>query len=208
MLDDKGFDLWADEYDGDVLTSDMENSYPFAGYKKILSYIYQTVLTKKNPVVLDVGFGTGKLLTKLFEQGCDVYGQDFSGKMIEVVSQKVPASNLFQKDFSTGLDERLMQKSYDFIIATYSLHHLTDEQKVPLLRTMQTLLKPEGMILIGDVAFETCKELDDCRKTVGDGWDADEIYFVVEEMRRFFPNIIFQPFSFCSGVLKLGKETI
>ena len=33
MLDNKGFDLWADGYDKSVGLSEEENTYPFAGYK-------------------------------------------------------------------------------------------------------------------------------------------------------------------------------
>ena len=36
MLDNKGFDLWADGYDKTVGVSDEENAYPFAGYKDVL----------------------------------------------------------------------------------------------------------------------------------------------------------------------------
>ena len=39
MLDNKGFDLWADRYDESVSVSDEDNTYPFAGYKKILGRI-------------------------------------------------------------------------------------------------------------------------------------------------------------------------
>lgn len=39
MLDNKGFDLWADAYDKRVGLSDDDNSYPFAGYKEILNQI-------------------------------------------------------------------------------------------------------------------------------------------------------------------------
>lgn len=36
MLNNKGFDLWADNYDKSVDISDEEGTYPFAGYKIIL----------------------------------------------------------------------------------------------------------------------------------------------------------------------------
>ena len=36
MLDNKGFNLWADGYDRSVDISDEDNTYPFAGYKKYL----------------------------------------------------------------------------------------------------------------------------------------------------------------------------
>ena len=35
MLDNRGFDLWADGYDLAVGLSDEENTYPFAGYKEM-----------------------------------------------------------------------------------------------------------------------------------------------------------------------------
>ena len=69
MLDNKGFDLWADGYDKSVGLSDEENTYPFAGYKDVLGTIYKTIMEKKNAVVLDIGFGTGTLTTKLYENG-------------------------------------------------------------------------------------------------------------------------------------------
>ena len=36
MLDEKGFDLWADGYDATVGLSEESDTYPFAGYKKVL----------------------------------------------------------------------------------------------------------------------------------------------------------------------------
>lgn len=44
MLDNKGFDLWADGYDKSVNISDNDSTYPFAGYKEILNIIYNEIL--------------------------------------------------------------------------------------------------------------------------------------------------------------------
>ena len=206
MLDHKGFDLWADGYDMTVGLSDEENTYPFAGYKEILGSIFQTILEKPGAVVLDIGFGTGTLTTKLYENGCTIYGQDFSERMIELASQKMPEAHLYQGDFAKGLVEALQCRSFDFIVATYSLHHLTDEQKVRFLRSLPERLNEGGKILIGDVAFPTRRELEQCRREVGEEWDEEEIYFVMDEMRLSFPNLIYQPVSFCAGILTLTKE--
>ena len=139
MLDNKGFDLWADGYDLTVGLSDEENTYPFVGYKEILGSIFRTIMEKPRAVVLDIGFGTGTLTTKLYENGCTVYGQDFSERMIELASEKMPGAHLYQGDFSQGLVEALRNQSFDFIVATYSLHHLTDEQKVRFLHSLLVL---------------------------------------------------------------------
>ena len=205
MLDNKGFDLWADGYDSTVGISDDENAYPFAGYQDVLGKIFQVIMEKKNAVVLDIGFGTGTLTSKLYENGCTVYGQDFSSRMIELAAQKMPGAHLYQWDFTRGLAEPLEHQRYDFIVATYSLHHLKDEQKVEFLRSLYDHLNENGQILIGDVAFETREELDACRLASGDEWDDEEIYFVASELRSMFPSLSFTRVSYCAGIMTLGR---
>ena len=206
MLDNKGFDLWADGYDKAVGISDEENTYPFAGYKEIMGRIYQTIMEKPGATVLDVGFGTGTLTTKLYEKGYTIYGQDFSSRMIELASQKMPKAQLFQGDMVNGLVVPLLLQKYDFIVATYSLHHLTNEQKEVFIRIMLEQLNEDGCILIGDVAFETRRELEKCRQETGEEWDQDEIYFVAEEMKRTFPELEFEKVSYCSGIFRLSRK--
>ena len=205
MLDKKGFDLWADGYDKTVGISDEENRYPFAGYKNVLNSIFQTIMQRPNATVLDIGFGTGTLTEKLYEHGCSVYGQDFSTKMIEVAAKKMPAAHLYQGDFTRGLVEPLREQSYDFIVATYSLHHLNDEQKVAFLHNLLGCLNDNGQILIGDVAFETREELNQFRQSARNEWDDDEFYFVADELRSEFPRLSFAPLSYCAGVLSLPR---
>ena len=204
MLDNKGFDLWADKYDRTVSASDGDNTYPFAGYREILGRIYQTIMEKPGASVLDIGFGTGTLAAKLYRNGYTIYGQDFSAEMIELASEKMPEAHLYQGDFSNGLAVPLLLQRYDFIVATYSLHHLTDEQKTVFLRLLLDQLNENGLILIGDVAFETREELMRCRKETGDEWDEEENYFVADEMKKEFPGVQFTKVSYCAGILSLS----
>ncbi len=203
MLDNKGFDLWADGYDAAVGLSDEENSYPFAGYKDVLGAIFKDIMAKENARVLDIGFGTGTLTTKLYENGCDVYGQDFSERMIELAREKMENAHLYQGDFSKGLVKELSENKYDYIVGTYSLHHLTDEQKISFFKALLERLDEGGKLLIGDVAFETRAALEKCKEEVGDEWDEDEIYFVIDELRKSFKNVKFYPESYCAGVIEI-----
>ena len=66
-------------------------------------------------------------------------------------------------------------------------------------------LNPGGQLLIGDVAFETRPQLKACRREAGDEWDAEEFYFVADELRCDFPNLRFTQLSACAGVLSLSK---
>ena len=125
--------------------------------------------------------------------------------MIELASEKMPDAQLYQGDFTHGLVDPLKLNSYDFIVATYSIHHLTDSQKIRFLKELLDHLNADGMILIGDVAFESRDELNKCREEDGDGWDDDEFYCVAEELRAEFPNLTFEKISFCSGILMISK---
>ena len=205
MLDNKGFDVWAEEYDTSVKLSNEDNTYPFAGYNEIIYKIYKKVISKSNATVLDIGFGTGTLSQKFYQYGCDIYGQDFSLKMIELASNRMPNASLYQGDFTKGVVEQLKQRLYDFIIATYSIHHLKRDEKVKFLHELLSLLNKNGMILIGDVMFETQKELEKCREELLDKWDNDEFYCVVSDLKKEFPNLQFERISFCSGIISLLK---
>lgn len=205
MLDSRGFDLWADGYDITVGMSDEDGTYPFAGYKQILNEIYNRVLTGRCSAVLDIGFGTGTLTNKLYEQGCRIWGQDFSERMIELAKEKMPEAELYQGDFTEGLVEELQHNKYDAVIATYSLHHLSDEQKIRLIKNILPLLRDGGWFYIGDVAFETRAEMERCRTFIGEEWDDDEIYFVVDELMKSFPQMKYEKFSFCAGLFSLRK---
>ena len=205
MLSSKGFDLWANGYDKSVGLSDEDRTYPFSGYRDILNTIFNRILLSSGKTILDIGFGTGTLSSKLYENGCFVFGQDFSEKMIEIAKEKMPNAKLYQGDFSKGLAKELTKEKYDAIIATYSLHHLTDEQKVDFINGLLPLLNDGGSIYIGDVAFSTRRELENCRKIAGDEWDDEEIYFVFDEIKEHFPKMQFDPMSSCAGLLSLHK---
>lgn len=203
MLDNKGFDLWADGYDKSVGLYDEENTYPFAGYRDVSNAIYKKVLESDSNTVLDIGFGTGTLTTALYEKGLTVFGQDFSEEMIKIAKEKMPKAKLFAGDFTKGLVESLMENKYDVIIATYSLHHLTDDEKIHFIKSLINLLNPGGKILIGDVAFENREALEACKESYKDYWDDEEFYFVYDEIKEYFSGLSFEKYSFCAGVLSL-----
>ena len=205
MLNEKGFDQWAEDYEQSVALSDADDRYPFAGYRDILDTICRNVLAQGAKDVLDIGFGTGTLSAALYAQGCRIYGQDFSAQMLRLAQGRMPKATLFCGDFSQGLSTPLTQRTYDAIVATYSLHHLTDAEKVLFLDGLLALLKEDGEILIGDVAFETRAELEACREAAGADWDEDEIYFVASELREKLPGLTFARISSCAGVLTLAR---
>lgn len=208
MLSKQGFDLWANDYDRTVQLSEENNEYPFAGYKGILNLIFNEAMQKEGSAILDIGFGTGVLAAKLYERGHRIDGIDFSAEMIAIAQEKMPDARLMQWDVTNGLPETAANSSYDTIISTYALHHLTDDEKTLFIETLLARLEPDGKILIGDIAFRTREELAQCRLDNMPHWDEDEFYFAYDEFERAIGGMCrseFHPVSHCGGVIILSK---
>ncbi|NKE06591.1 class I SAM-dependent methyltransferase [Mesobacillus selenatarsenatis] len=209
MLNKQGFDLWADGYDQTVQVSEENGVYPFAGYRAILNTIFNDVMEKENARVLDIGFGTGVLTSKLYENGHHIDGIDFSERMIALAQAKMPKANLIEWDIANGLPAEIKGLQYDFILSTYALHHLTDEEKVSFIKELLPLLTDGGKILIGDIAFETRKHLEICKNDSKDFWDDDEFYLVFNEICSDLADsckLEFLPISHCGGVIEVRKK--
>lgn len=200
MRDQKGFNDWADQYETYVKQSEGSDTYPFAGYQNVMRTIHDTIINQKAHDIMDVGFGTGILAKKLYDEGCHITGVDFAPRMIEIASEKMPRARLIQYDFSKGLPDELGSQKFDAIVCTYAIHHLDMEHKEKLLHAMLDHLKEHGMILIGDVAFADSTAMQECIKRSGDAWDSSEMYLVADELKKYFPQAVFTEISYCSGV--------
>lgn len=205
MLKKEGFNQWAENYDKDVHKSNKRNSYPFIGADLVRERVVELVSLKEQAAVLDLGFGTGKVTEVLYQRGCKISGQDFAEKMRDIAQEKMPNAKLYIKDFEEGLAEEIKKERYDFVIATYSLHHLTDEVKEIVLKESFSVLKEDGKIIIGDVAFGNDAEMADCREKAGETWDSEEIYFVKDRFQTLFPNMKFEKISNCSAVITIER---
>ena len=209
MLDNKGFNLWADDYDKSVNVSEENNEYPFAGYKDVLNYVYKQVREKDGANVLDIGFGTGILTTQLYNIGCNITGIDFSNNMIDIAKQKMPYATLINWNFSYDLPNEIKNCHFDYIISTYAFHHLIDKEKITFIKSLFPLLNKTGKILLGDVSFETRNELEECKAKYNEYWDNDEIYFIVEEIKNQLNDEYFCEYikiSHCAGVLTIANK--
>ena len=56
------------------------------------------------------------------------------------------------------------------------------------------------------MAFRTQAELEACRKAAGPSWDEEEIYFVLEELLPFFPDLRYEKISDCAALMTLKKD--
>ena len=210
MLDNKGFDMWADGYDRSVNLSEEDNEYPFAGYKDVLNYIYNQVRERNSANILDIGFGTGVLTTRLYDTGYNTTGIDFSSNMIDIAKKKMPKATLINWDFSKGIPDEIKNTRFDYIISTYAIHHLTNKEKVGFIELLIDLLNENGKVLIGDISFETRNELEICKEKYKELWDDDESYFVADEIMKDLNHkysCVYTKISNCAGVLTISNQS-
>ena len=172
------FDTWAEHYDHFTQTHD---GFPFDGYEQVLDDVIKSAAVKPRMTILDLGIGTGNLAARFAELDCDVWGLDFSSRMLEKVKKKLPNVTLVQADllgdWSAVLDGR-----FDRIVSSYVLHEFPLPTKVRLLQKLaNNHLVEGGRIVIGDIAFPTRRVWEQARQHWADSWDEDEFYWDADE---------------------------
>lgn len=180
MLDSTGFDNWAGEYDKSI--DKFSNGYPFEGYYTVLSYVRNLVGLSRETKILDIGIGTGLLTYELYKNGGQVYGVDFSDKMIMKAKEKMPRGTFYKYDFNHGIPDEIKNIEFDYIVSSYAIHHINDEEKINFIIELKKILKRNGKIIIADISFENKKDMEKCKEESGKFWDGEEFYFTGNEM--------------------------
>ncbi len=205
MLDNKGFDKWAGEYDASIKRH--SEGYPFEGYYNVLSYVHSLIKESKETKILDVGVGTGLLTYELYKKGAQIYGIDFSEKMLELAEQKMPKGKFYCYDFKYGFPKKLDGAKFDYIVSSYAIHHLNDEEKVNFILKLKGILKENGKIIIADISFKNHEDMLYCKNVSGNKWDNDEIYLVADKIIKRLNEsgliIRYTQVSSCAGVLEI-----
>jgi len=104
--------------------------------------------------VLDVGCGTGTLaiLAKTREPAARVVGLDGDPRVLEIAREKIARAGI-EVELREGLADTgavFAPASFDRILTSLVLHHLTTEQKRAALAAMRRWLRPGGRLHVLD----------------------------------------------------------
>lgn len=204
-MDNKKYDLWSDGYGAANHLLNDNDEYPVAGYSTLLNDVYNMVRESEAKKILDAGFGTGILTRKLYEDGYIIHGMDLSEQMVEAGRECMPNAKLVLADYSLGMPLILMEEQYDLILSTYAFHHLDHYEKARLIGEMMHQLKPGGKVIIGDVGFETKKEMKELRRQNKDSWMYGDMYMLYEDAEKDFENVTWKKISKCAGIITITK---
>ena len=122
------------------------------GYRSLLNSIASRV--RGGSRVLELGCGTGNL-TMLLQAAEHTTAVDISAAMMEVAKTKTVEQPVEyrQDDILSFLGQAT--GPYDYVLSTYTLHHLTPAEKSIAFERCHALLNPDGVALFGDLMFET-----------------------------------------------------
>jgi len=204
------FGSWAANYDRSV-TADAE-AYPFAGYDDVIAAVVAVAGIGTKHCVLDIGAGTGNLTAKLVDLAGEVWGTDFSEEMLLKARVKVPQARFVRWDVRDCWPSELPPK-FDRIVSTYVFHEFDDAAKLRLLIDLaRNQLRPDGRLVIGDIAFPDERAQDVCRQNATNAWDESEHYWVAS---RIVPQleaagfiVSYKQISFCGAVYLLQLEDV
>jgi len=109
-------------------------------------------LLKKHDVkrVLDLGCGSGRHLIYLAKRGFDVFGLDISKHGVKIAKTWLKREGLKANLRIGNIYEKLPYKNnfFDAIISTQTLHHGKIGEIRKLIKEMERILKPNGLIFI------------------------------------------------------------
>ncbi len=96
--------------------------------------------------LLDIGCGTGSLMTQLAERsGLEITGIDVSQEMLSQARKRYPGGRWILGDFDT----KRIPTHFDFVLLSYVIRHLRD-QKAALTKARRLLSKGGKLIIVTD----------------------------------------------------------
>jgi len=171
---------WIDEYDNRM------RRVKRLSYDETLSRVFEKAAANKGDIVLDVGVGTGNLAAKFLDIGCELIGLDPSNKMLEMAESRL---NTWKERCTIQLcEDPFLEIPYpdkisNVIVSTFSIHHLHDDEKRLAIKEMKRVLKPTGVIVIGDMMF---KDNEDKSRALNEYPDMEDEY---QPTLDTFPNM-------------------
>lgn len=186
----------AHKYDNDVV----DERHPIrAGYQATLDWVIKMADIQKDSCVLELGSGTGNL-TKAIPDCDAVVCVDVSEQMEAIAQSKIShlKNRTFMKDDMLCIFEKTIG-TFDVIISTYTIHHLTEREKKLFFREIWKVLNPGGRAVFGDLMLENeSLKSEKIReyKEKGDNNTADgieeEFFWFVDESQQELENLGFQ----------------
>ena len=127
--------------------------------------IYFLSIIKKRKTVLDIGCGDGELLRNLKKKNkCNVYGIDFSERLINIAKKRSKNINYYCLDMNKIKNQFKINVKFDYIITKRSIQNLTswsDQKK--FLNQIRFFSSSKTKILLMESSNDGLKKINHAR---------------------------------------------
>jgi putative AdoMet-dependent methyltransferase len=202
------FDRWSTRYDRDV----SEGKFPFIGYRDVLISIIRLAEIEPVHQILDLGVGSGNLAKLVPVPARQIWGVDFSDGMLESARAVLPDSPLIQVELQRDEWPPEMKGPFDRIISAYTFHEFTNQRKIELIqRLTHECLVPGGLIVIGDISFQSLQRWEKAHQAYLDLWDEKEFYWcsnqIIPSLQSLAFSVRYEQVSKCGGVYIFSRKS-
>jgi ubiquinone/menaquinone biosynthesis C-methylase UbiE len=197
------FNTWASNYD--QLLEDGNASISFEGYEQVLDETFSQSQPVAGMRVLDLGTGTGNLAARFLSADCEVWGMDFSEKMLAKARAKLPGLHTILADLRAEKWPHKLAVRFGRIVSAYVWHDFDLDFKMELLeRLSRDLLAERGKFVIADIAYPDQAARLQARAYWGRLWSEAEHYWAADESIAACQDIglrcTYQQVSSCAGI--------
>lgn len=124
--------------------------YDFVGEIFNNNEFFLSNLSANKSSALDIGCGSGILMSTLSNIYDDVFGIDISDEMLDIAKFKRGRDNLHY--INMDAENIIFENKFDLIVSRTTLHHITN--KIKLINKLKSLLSDDGKIVIVDNVSE------------------------------------------------------
>lgn len=108
-----------------------------------LAFLSEKLHPVHSKTILELGCGGGApVLKHFYDQGANIWGVDFSAKMLMNAKRNLPGSRLILTDIC---DITLPNNHFDAILSFYTLYNLPLEKQFVIFDKIKRALKPGGL---------------------------------------------------------------
>lgn len=139
-----------DRLNGDY-TATIERCFP--RYREMLcSLIDYLCLSSAPQAILEIGSGTGNLSVLLAQQfpQAELHLLDVSAESLQVCRQRLQSHPTAHSQLEDIRQAAFAPQSFDLIVSSITIHHLTAEEKQRLLGSCLDWLRPAGTLAVAD----------------------------------------------------------
>jgi ubiquinone/menaquinone biosynthesis C-methylase UbiE len=158
QLTKEWFKDWANNYDRTL--------GKIKRHHQLLDLTVKMSKVKDGERVLDIGIGTGLTSLRLLKAAnCSIVGIDYSQDMMNICKDKLAKLGLTDKiecRMMNAISLDFPSESFDIVASTVSLHHI--KNKLPVIKSIRSILKPGGRFILGDLDMDTTGKLTDPKR--------------------------------------------